>query len=79
MAYTAQEKYHGIVKFVNKYAYQLVGEMVDLRRRQDVIEHEVKLMKSQLDECLESHPKVALTKKKCKDQLRKFWNKKEDK
>lgn len=30
-------------KVCKKYAYQLVGEMVDLRRRQDVIEHEVKL------------------------------------
>ena len=36
--------------------------MVDLRRRQDVIEHEVRLMKSQLDECLESHPKGVIDK-----------------
>ena len=49
-------------KVCKKFAYQLVGEMVDLRRRQDVIEHEVRLMKSQLDECLESHPKGVIDK-----------------
>ena len=32
-----------------RYANQLVGEMVDLRRRQDIIEHEVNQIKSQLE------------------------------
>ena len=43
-------------KVCKKYAYQLVCEMVDLRRRQDVIEHEVNLIKSQLEECMGSQP-----------------------
>lgn len=37
-----------------KYANQLVGEMVDLRRRQDVLEHEVNQIKSQLVVCMNS-------------------------
>ena len=40
-----------------RYANQLVGEMVDLKRRQDIIGHEVNQIKSQLEVCMESQRK----------------------
>lgn len=54
-----------------RYANQLVGEMVDLRRRQDYLEHEVKQMKSQLELCMEDQKKSSKSAESCNEDVQK--------
>ena len=67
-------------KICKKYANQLVGEMVDLRRRQDMLERDVKLIKSQLegslhsDSCTSNKEDVKRTVKEVLEQEKRQLN-----